>query len=411
MLRRYPLLGAEVRGGQTRTPHFAWRDEPLTPNDILSEQTLGRDVSRDEILVQAIAAAESAPADGPLWHVVRYLTANASYLAVSAQHELLDGIGLLRLVLALTADDISSLPSEPFETMIGMSTSEYKPTLRFLLPLIYSEMVIPVLPEWLQAYARTAEVWPTEIDLHPSKAPWAVSTMSIDLNKVSELSKAGKLRGVKTLHPIFEVAYLSAVRYVFGSDAPDASFIGTTPRNERDVSSGHAYLTGNYTSSFQWTLPTEISFWSACRACYHHMNSPTGIAAARQRMGLLAYLPDPDPPRSSSDSRRATGWEDSYTTKFENGTNTYRQTASFSNLGRAALPTGATDMIWGFPASPFAPPLSLAIIGHEAGVRFFTTWREGCPVTVDKARQVDKRFLENLDRAIAGEDFPLTKTP
>lgn len=407
LLDKYPLLGSEVRDGQTRAPYFAPRDESLRPDTVLSAEVLPKDVLRDDILIKAISAAEAAPGDGPLWHVVRYTTGPVTHLAISAQHELLDGIGLLRLALALTADDVAELPNEPFETVVGMSTPEYKPTLPFLLPLVYSEMLVPALPTWLQRYLRPSRPWPAEIETHPSNAPWGTSVLSIDTDKVAALSLKGKGSGVKTLHPILKVAYLTAIRSTFGPHSPKVDFIGTTPRNERDSALMHPYLTGNYTSSFEWTLPSNASFWSACRSCAEYMTSPAGIAIGRQRMGLLAYLPDPDPPKPSTDPRRATGWEDSYTTKFEDGTNTYSQALSLSNLGRVSLPPGATDLVWGFPGSPFAPPLSLAMIGHEGGLRIFATRREGCPVTAEHVEQIEKRFVELLDLAIDGQDFPL----
>jgi hypothetical protein len=113
-------------------------------------------------------------------------------------------------------------------------------------------------------------------------------------------------------------------------------------------------------------------------------------------MGLLAYLPDPTT-FTSDEPKRATGWEDDYLTKFENGTiiNGNSLSLSFSNLGRTTLPPGAEDLVWGFPGSPFAPPLSVAVIGHERGVRVYTTWREGL-VTRENVGQVERAFYEIL---------------
>jgi hypothetical protein len=93
------------------------------------------------------------------------------------------------------------------------------------------------------------------------------------------------------------------------------------------------------------------------------------------------------------DPKKATGWEEYYTTKFENGENTYSQSLSFSNLGKLTLPPGASDLVWGFPGSPFAPPISVALVGHEQGLRVYTTWREGCLVTRDTAEAVEKAFV------------------
>ena len=432
LLVKFPLLNAEIRGSQTKNPYFAPRATTLTPGDILSEQILEDGTTRDEVLVSAIRSAEFADLDGPLWQVIRHsftstLTSTSTsssnssptYLSISAQHELLDGIGLLRLMHALTSDSIDKLPSEPFETPVGMSTPEYKPSISFLLPLIYTEMIIPALPTWLQSYLRPTPAWPFKIDLHPSKAPWASSTLSLDPEQITKISQAGKSNNVKTLHPILKVAYLLAIRSVYGNDvdvdagakvkALGAKFIGQSPRNERDPSLGHPWMTGNYTSSFEWTLPSNGTFWTAARECYQYGISPPAISSGRQKMGTLAYLPDPDPSDStaSDDPKRATGWEDHYTTKFESGVNPYTESLSISNLGRTTLPPGATDLIWGLPGSPFAPPFSVAMIGHEGGLRVYTTWREGCPVTLDAARKVEHVFVDILTRATNGDGVQL----
>lgn len=422
VLVKFPLLGAEIRGSQRRNPYFAPRPTALTPKDFLSEQKLEDGTTCDEVLVSAIQSAESADRDGPLWQVIRYAynpvaaSSATTYLAISAQHELLDGIGLLRLTHALTADSIDDLPSEPFGTPVGMSTPEYKPSISFLLPLIYTEMIVPALPTWLQDYLRPTPVWPVKIELHPSKAPWASSTLSLDPELVNQLSQAGKTNNVKTLHPILKVAYLLAIRSVYGNDsenlAPGVKFVGQTPRNERDPALDHPWMTGNYTSSFEWTLPDSSAydtFWTAARECYEYGISPKAISSGRQKMGTLAYLPDPDPPvvSKSNDPKRATGWEDHYTTRFESGVDPYSESLSISNLGRTTLPQGATDLVWGFPGSPFAPPFSIAMIGHEGGLRVYTTWREGSPVTLGGAHKVEHAFVNILTRASNGDNVQL----
>jgi hypothetical protein len=236
------------------------------------------------------------------------------------------------------------------------------------------------------------------MDRHPSTVPWEFSILSLPAQRLKAISKAGKEHGVNTLHPILYVAYLQAMRDTFSPDDPGAVFTGSSPRNERDVTQGHSYLAGNYSSSVDWTLPPSMPFWDNCVSYSRYLHSPKGISAGRQAMGMLAYLPDPEADGSAPDrdSKRATGWEEYYTTKFENGENTYGQSLSFSNLGRATLPPGASDLVWGFPGSPFAPPISVALVGHEQGLRVYTTWREGCPVTRNTAEAVEKAFVEIL---------------
>jgi hypothetical protein len=397
VLERIPLSGAQVCDSLTSVPYFAPAEPSWTAADILCDETLEPSVERDTVLRKAITRIETASVDKPPWQVVRYTSPSGSaYLAISAQHELLDGIGLLRLVGALTTDDISDIPTERFNMTVGMSSPDYKPSITHLLPVIYREMLIPKLPSWLQSYLRPTPTWPTSIDRHPSTAPWDFLVLSLPPDLLHALSRAGKGHEVNTLHPILHVAYLQVMRDVFGPTAPGTTFVGSSPRNERDTAQGHSYLAGNYSSSVDWALPEGLSFWEACLLYSEYLHSPAGISAGRQAMGMLGYLPD-SVQSQSDDPKRATGWEDYYTTKFENGENTYGQSLSFSNLGRTALPPNATDLIWGFPGSPFAPPVSVALIGHEQGLRVYTTWREGCPVTREGAKAVEMAFKKVLE--------------
>lgn len=311
----------------------------------------------------------------------------------------MDGQGLMRLAQAITANGISNIPTEVFDTQLGMAGADYKPSISFLLPIIFREKVIPLLPTWLSTHIRPHPTWPETIDKHPNKAPWDFSILSLPPHIIKDVSSKGKEMGVNTLHPILKVAYLQAMREIYGPSSPDAVFISESPRSERsdDPADGHSYLAGNYVSGSSWTLPQSGDFWECCKSYSTYLRT-TGIADGRQAIGLLSYLPDP-PTFQSNDKRRATGWEDEYLSKFESGQNTYSQSLSFSNLGRVSLERmgRAEDLVWGFPGSPFAPPLSVALVGHEGGLRVYSTWREGCPVTKESVGEVELAFTRILE--------------
>ena len=396
LLSRIPLLGAEVRDSRTRTPSFS--SKSWTSQDFVHEEQING-LNRDEVLRLAIRRIEEEDEDKPLWHVIRYAARSGkAFLAISAQHELMDGQGLMRLAQAITASDISYIPTEVFDTKVGMAGPDYQPSIGFLLPIIYREKIIPLLSTWLSSYSRPP-TWPTTIDKHPSTAPWGFSILFLPPQTIKDVSRKGKEVGVNTLHPILKVAYLQAMREIYGPASPDAVFIGESPRSERsdEPTEGHSYLAGNYVSGSSWALPQSGEFWEWCQSYSTYLRT-TGIAEGRQAIGLLSYLPDP-PSFNSDDKRRATGWEDDYLTKFESGQNTYSQSLSFSNLGRVSLESmgGAEDLVWGFPGSPFAPPLSVALVGHEDGLRVYSTWREGCPVTRKSAGEVELAFKRILE--------------
>jgi len=390
------MLGAEVRESRTRNPYFS--PKSWTSRDFIHEEQING-LNRDQVLRLAIRRIEEEDEDQPLWHVIRYVSpSEKAYLAISGQHELMDGQGLMRLAQAITIDDISHIPTEVFDTKVGMAGADYKPSISFVLPIVYREKIIPLLPTWLSSYLRPP-TWPPTIDKHPSTAPWDLSILSLPPQTIQDVSRKGKEKGVNTLHPILKVAYLQAMREVYGPAAPNALFIGESPRSERsdDPAEDHSYLAGNYVSAASWTLPQSGEFWEWCNSYSTYLGT-SGISEGRQAIGLLAYIPDP-PSFTSDDKRRATGWEDNYLTKFEAGQNTYGQSLSFSNLGRVSLDRmgGAEDLVWGFPGSPFAPPMSVALVGHEGGLRVYTTWREGCPVTRESAREVELAFKKILE--------------
>jgi hypothetical protein len=397
LLSRVPLLTAEVKDSRIRTPYFS--PKSWTTKDFLHEEQIDG-LNRDQVLRLAIRKIEDADEDRPLWHVVRYIPRSGkAYIAISAQHELMDGQGLMRLAQAITSEDISHIPTEVFDTKVGMAGADYKPSIGFLLHIIFREKIIPRLPTWISSYIRPHPTWPPTLDKHPSTAPWDFSIISLPPQTIKNVSKKGKEVGVNTLHPILKVAYLQAMRETYGPTSPTAVFIGESPRSERsdNPTDGHSYIAGNYVSASSWTLPQSGEFWEWCNSYSTYLRT-TGIPEGRQAMGLLAYLPDP-PSFSSDDKRRVTGWEDEYLTKFESGQNTYSQSLSFSNLRRVSLENmgGAEDLVWGFPGSPFAPPLSVALVGHEGGLRVYTTWREGCPVTKESAGEVELAFKRILE--------------
>jgi hypothetical protein len=118
-----------VRDSRTRNPYFSpksWRSQDF----VLEEQING--LNRDEVLRLAIRRIEEEDEDKPLWHVIRYVAQSGkAYLAISGQHELMDGQGLMRLAQAITSDDISQITTEVFDAKVGMAGPDYQPSIGF----------------------------------------------------------------------------------------------------------------------------------------------------------------------------------------------------------------------------------------------------------------------------------------
>jgi len=181
-------------------------------------------------------------------------------------------------------------------------------------------------------------------------------------------------------------------------------------KNEREER-GNPYLTANYHFTVEWTLPdtpATSSFWSSARELSDHMNSPTVAKRSRQWLGMLSWIPDPEPPKVyPNDERRCTGWEHHYLTRAEKGEHPYYWSASISNLAKTTLPPGAVGMFWGAPQSPFNNPLSLFLMGHEKGCEANVSWREGCAITKDDVGELWVAFEKVLRRAAIGKECTL----
>lgn len=409
LLAHFPLLNAEVCGRDTREPYFAKKEIGWKTSDILRSQTSAND--EEKVLRDEIKRMEKQVIHEPLWQVTRHVPSASDqrgHITVSVQHELLDGMGLLRLTHALLAADISDLPYEGFGSPRMEDTINIQPAISFLLPVIWRELVLPKLPSWLSYYLRPSAVWPESWRKHPKDVDWDMTIVHIEPAMLKSLRDKGRAHGC-TVHSILTVAFGAAIWKALASSSQGTSYFkSSTPRNERDASLGHPYLTNNYVASYEYTHAFTLAtlFWREATALSSHIRSPAGIAAARGRMGMLRYLPD-DPPAKSSDPRRLTSWEGFYLDKFDNTEqNPYSASLAVSNLGRTSLPPNALGIVWGQGAHPLDSPFALDVIGSEAGTEVFVTWREGSVVSREEVLKVKDCFLRILDRLLVGTADP-----
>ena len=74
-----------------------------------------------------------------------------------------------------------------------------------------------------------------------------------------------------------------------------------------------------------------------------------------------------------------------------------------SNLGYAALPEGAEDLLWSSASWPCAPVLNANVVGHGNGLRIVTVWREGAAVTKEQVKEVEEVLRRVLERVAGNE--------
>jgi hypothetical protein len=326
----------------------------------------------------------------PLWRVTILTSTGVAraYLAVSVQHEIADGMGLLTLAHALLAPSIDDLPYEALDKIPSHeNTVPCAPSVRQLLALVWCEVLVPALPAFLQPYLRPPRAWPaTDIAAPPMDCPWDIFILALSPAFLDGLKAAGSANGVPALHTTLQLAYALSVWQVLAHTREGLPMTLGTPKSERRADLGHAHCTGNYVASFELHLRprADDAFWPVAAQLSTSLRSASELALARGRIGVLAHIPHP--------------WTPVFATSAA-GPAPYINSVYVSNLGRTNLPTGAVDAIWTQGASPFGPaPLAANVLGHEGGMRIATVWREASVANRDEVLEVERIFERILRR-------------
>ncbi|WVQ84984.1 hypothetical protein IAT38_007148 [Cryptococcus sp. DSM 104549] len=412
----FPLLNARMEGYRTTAPFQVLREKPWAPEDILSESTYVANEDSTVELERVIAReGEDAIHEDidalPLWQVRRLTSPpkDTVYIALTADHCVTDGRGILVLFDALLSPDISSLPFEKLEAITRFEdTVPTKPSLAHALPIVFQHFILPYLPSFIQPYLAPYIAWPhTLIRGPPTSFPPLSSLVSLSAPLISALKTTAKSHGVSTLHPVLKTAYSLAIYSRFRYTLPPPFIVrASSPRSERDPALGHAYCTANYVSSHRLDIqfgPAE-DFWSYADKVAKDLRNPGAIARGRMGMGMLAHIPDGvvDPPHPTDAAHRPTGWESFFLDEADSD-KPYGETLSFSNLGYARLPAGAKDMAWGQLPSPFAAAVATNVMGHEGGVKVMTVCMDGAAVGKDDVKELEKVFVQVLERLVEGK--------
>jgi hypothetical protein len=414
--KHFPLLHTEVINVHTRQPAFQLRGQ-WKGSDVLSTLTYSPHTEKEEewrVLLKAeILRIQAEPSSRPLWQVVRYIPPSSTgddethpraYLALSVDHVLTDGRGGIQLLQSLLAPTIDHLPYETINTIPKLEdTHHIKPSALFLLPIAFQELLVPRLPVFMQRYLKPYAVWPSGAVVKPPlDCPGEISVFTLPPDVLAGLKKVGKENGVSTLHPILKLSYGIAI-WAVHRQAYDKPFAMSmqTPSSVRDVEgSNHGYCTANYTASQSFRLLPQpsTSFWVEAAKIATTLSSPNGKAEALQSMGLLGYLPDPEPTPESP----RTGWETFLLSKASS-LDPFPGSLGFSNLGYVDLPDGAEDLFWSQVVSPFAPVYEVNVFGCEKGLRVVSIWRDGSGTSRKEVEEVERVWERVLRRLVDGE--------
>jgi len=408
------MLCSDVVDGRTRQPYFQQRERSWPHSKILARRSYqtsqDKATEKHQMMWDEIRRMQKEDVTTrPLWQISIHTSSAQSspaYLTLLTDHVVADGIGTIRLVLALLSPDVTHLPYEKLSDDSRLeNTIDVRPSYAHLLTAVWTELVLPRLPRFLEQYLKPPRPWPDEnVALPPMKATPASSSMEIDVDIMNRLKIAGKAQHVPTLHPVLETAFLVAMSSVLqwkGSTESSPFLLRTSsPGSVRDSALGHLYCTSNYFSSLDYDVsfsPTD-SFWVEVSRASAYYKSPTARKDGVQVWGLLAYVPDPDPSRTKLNPG-PTGWEDHFAAQSQRP-NPYRDSFALSNLGCIDLPDGADDLIWCQSSSAFNPPLTVNLVGHKGGLRMTFNWQEGSALSRDQVEDIQRTLKRILYRLV-----------
>lgn len=381
MLAAYPLLSCHIHEAQSRKPKCARpkAEHGVQVQDVLTPMARS-DQSHCES-IEDILAQETHPlpcsfddlSKAPLWKVqVRRDTTSSdnsnsrysSLVILTIHHAISDGRGTANLLQHILGDgEITSSGSDGIIPPASDSFLPLKPSLAYMLPIVFQELIIPRLPAFLRPYLLATPSWPTTqpIQAKPLLAPKGIKRIVLP-GSLPTLKKRGAEQGVKTINTIVHTAVAVASYIVareFDASQTSVQLDTATAISERtapeSISSQIPDVSGNYVSSLKWTstVSPQDDFWHLALQYAHDITSSQTRAHARYTIGLLAYLPDAEyvdvvnADRNTGPQAPVTTWESYIHTKALSD-RPFRSSFEISNLGRMTFPPSAnvTDMAW-----------------------------------------------------------------
>ncbi|PWN40849.1 hypothetical protein IE81DRAFT_348865 [Ceraceosorus guamensis] len=391
------LLSCHVAHAATRCPRWARRGGTLPVADILRVDTL-TDVQEPVDAQQRLEAlmAESIDTGFPdltrgfLWKVHLRHYKGSSILSLAAHHAIVDGRGLANLLENLLLDD-SSRPAPALDSAFTLARQDealpasaehhhlMKPSFGFMLPILFKELLLPLLPTSLSTYFQRAPSWGIDAIRNGENHSGIERRLLFfdDGNLVRDIKHHSAKHGIKTLHPVIHTAAVLAVwflsqqqRKTSGAkedEKASAAIVveSSTPRSlrkpERDSFCSGNLIAGHVSSL---ALNNDSSVWSLAQEYQAGLLSPTAQSEALMRVGLLSYLPDSASHISTPEE--PTGWE-AFVRRKKASTTPYNHTFECSNVGLLNLDSRWADKIgravWAQRNQPMSDMINLDVCG------------------------------------------------
>lgn len=362
----------------------------------------------------------------PLWRVTLFRASSNPdhhrlYLSLTLDHIIIDGRGAVKLARTLVADDISEHPKEDIAIYKGMGGEEIEgiPPYSFIASTIFSMLVIPRLPGFLQRWLGRIPAWPQKVARPPIDSPWKSSILDVPAGLMHKLKAAGKRHGIATLNPTLHTAWVLAIWTVFIGRRDDLSIRDCSVKDLRDVSRGDPYCLAGHATMFMWStgsLTTQSRFWDLARSYGGVSADPQAAVDGFNMMKMLNLVKEkptkpeecryraPDPAVLPAGDKRAHTLREEGALKKINSLCPYDGLSGiWSNLSYMALPVGATDMIFGVSGNDTGTAFNTCLVGHENGVRLQNAFSDGAAMTEEGVKKAEKIFVSILE-SIAAEE-------
>lgn len=152
---------------------------------------------------------------GALWRVQVRHCDGTSLLCLTAHHVLVDGRGLANLLEHLISDNIpTEVAVEDLAVPPPMEhVHDTKPTLRYMLPILFKELLLPRLPSYIAAYFQSTPSWGTSpLDDAENHSQIQRRLLFFDEEGfVKDMKRHAVQQGIKTLQPLIHTAAVIAV--------------------------------------------------------------------------------------------------------------------------------------------------------------------------------------------------------
>lgn len=286
------------------------------------------------------------------------------------------------------------------------SAIDCRPGYKYMLNVIWKELLIPKFPTFLSNTLKQTPCWPGRPAAAGDNRPM-FNHIKLDAEQVTNLKAVGRTNQVNTLHPILEMADVFALWRTFGA----SEIAYDTPISVRDNNLGHPPISGNYVANLESRTSCSTDgnnkFWDKTREFSAWLSSNAGKRQAISAMGMLVYIPDGEND-VAPDSPTPTGWETFLRDKLSRAPSS---SLEVSNLGYTELPPRAQSVAFAQTPSPFIPPMVINAVGHKRGLELVICGREGAFTTEGKdmadfakAYQAVLAYLADLTEGDGSDD-------